>query len=185
MTHLEKTIRTRKSTYPNDFVSGTIPQEDLEKILSVTPYAPNHKKTQPWRYIVFTGNAKDELAQKLADLYKETTDVENFLEKKQHAFKEKVDLSAAVICIVHNISQSVPEWEEHAAIAMSMQNLWLKATEIGYGGYWSTMGLIRHLDEFLDLDENQNCIGLFFLGKIDTNKEVREYDWQEFVSFKN
>lgn len=184
MTDLERIIRSRKSTYPNDFNGESITQEELEKILEVTAYTPNHKKTQPWRFHVFLGDAKAQLAQKLADLYKENTAAENYLEKKEVSFKEKVDQSSAAICIVHHISQSVPEWEEHAAIAMAVQNLWLKATELNIGGYWSTMGQIRHLDEFLDLEENENCIGIFFLGKTNAKLEIRDYDWKSNVKFR-
>ena len=185
MSTADSLIRSRKSTYTKDFTAEPISKEELEKLLAVTAYAPNHKKTKPWRFHVYQGESKNELGQKLFDLYQETTDPEKFMEKKQISFKEKVDQSAAVICIVHHISQSVPEWEEHAAIAMSVQNMWLKATEMGIGGYWSTMGLIRHLDEFLGLEENENCIGLFFLGKVNGEAETRDYDWREFVKFND
>ena len=185
MSALESIIKRRKSTYPKDFSREEISQEELEQLLSVTVYAPNHKKTQPWRFQVFRGESKDKLATKLAEIYEENTATEKFLESKKDAFKDKVNQSSAVICIIHNISQSVPEWEEHAAIAMAVQNLWLKATELGIGGYWSTMGQIRHLDEFLVLDENQNCIGIFFLGKLNENLPEKTLDWQGFVKFRD
>lgn len=185
MTELDKIIRSRKSMYPQDFSEENITQEELENLLSLTAYAPNHKKTMPWRFQVFRGSAKAALGQKLFDLYKENTNPEKFSEKKQHAIKAKVDNSNVVICIVHEISQSVPEWEEHAAIAMSIQNMWLKATELGFSGYWSTTGLRRHLDEFLELEESQNCLGLFFLGKVKDDFPVRDYDWKKFVTFKD
>lgn len=184
MTELDKIIRSRKSTYQNDYSQDVITKEELEQILSVAPFAPNHKKTMPWRFHVFQGKSKDELAVKLAELYKNNTDPEKYLADKETFFKAKADDSNAIIAIVHNISQSVPEWEEHAAIAMAVQNMWLKATELGIGAYWSTMGQIRHIDEFLQLDENQNCIGLFFMGKTNTDFEIKEKDWKQFVVFR-
>ncbi|MDO5654946.1 MAG: nitroreductase [Flavobacteriaceae bacterium] len=185
MSSIDQILRKRKSHRPADFLQEEISQQELEAVLSVAPYAPNHKKTKPWRYIVFRGESKDQLAQKLAELYKENTATEAFLEKKFESIKENVNKSPVVICIIHQISQSVPEWEEHAAIAMSVLNMWLKITDMGLGGYWSTPGMIRHLDEFLELDFSQNCIGLFYLGKINPNEEIREYDWKEFVSFRD
>ena len=185
MNSLDNIIKSRKSTYPKDYNQEEITREELERLLSVTSFAPNHKKTRPWRFHVFTGESKNTLGHKLSSIYEETTDPEKFLENKKKSFQEKVDQSQAVICIVHHISQSVPAWEEHAAIAMSVQNLWLKATEMGLGGYWSTMGVAKHLDDFLALQENENCIGIFFLGKTDVEFPVKEDSWTEFVTFRD
>lgn len=185
MTALDTIIKSRKSTYPKDYNQEEITREELERLLSVTSFAPNHKKTRPWRFHVFTGEAKNALGEKLASVYKETTDPEKFLENKMKSIQEKAVQSQVVICIVHHISQSVPEWEEHAAIAMSVQNLWLKATELGIGGYWSTPSLVRHLDDYLSLEENENCLGFFYLGKTDYEFPVKEHDWKEYVVFRD
>lgn len=33
---------------------------------------------------------------------------------------------------------SVPLWEEHAAVACAVQNMWLAATAAGVSGYWTS-----------------------------------------------
>ena len=77
----------------------------------------------------------------------------------------KATQSAAAIAIVVNFSGAVPEWEEIAATACAVQTMWLAATSIGLGGYWASPGLINHIGPFLKLEENQRCIGLFYIGK--------------------
>jgi len=47
--------------------------------------------------------------------------------------------------------ESLPEWEEVAAVAMAVQNLWLSSHEKGIGGYWSSPGVVQHLGDFLEL----------------------------------
>lgn len=183
MTSLNKIIQSRKSTYPRDFNSSKITQDELNELLSVIAFAPNHKKTQPWRYHVFTQDSKTRLGEEMLSIYLKTTDPEKVLENKKKAIVEKFDQSDVVICIVHHISNLVPIWEEHAAIAMSVQNLWLKATEMGLGGYWSTPGIIQHLNDFLDLAENEECLGLFYLGKTDSTFAEKNIKWQDFVKF--
>ena len=75
-------------------------------------------------------------------------------------------MSDSIFTISVNFSGLLPEWEEIAATAMAVQNMYLTATAYEVGCYWSTPGMINHLREFLQLEENQKCIGLFYLGKV-------------------
>ena len=108
---------------------------------------------------------KKQLGEKLADIYKQTTNPQSFLEKKYADISDKVSKSNVIITIGVNFSGLLPEWEEIAATAMAVQNMYLTATAHEIGCYWSTPGMINHLNEYLNLDENQKCIGLFYLGK--------------------
>lgn len=186
MTEIDRIIRSRKSIYPPKFNGEKVAQKDLEQILQAAVYAPNHKKTEPWRFIVFREKAKAELGQKIAELYKEKTSPEKYKEKKHKSLKEKATLSDAVICIVCDLSGKVPEWEEVSATAMAVQNLHLKATELKIGGYWSSPRFVNYMADFLKLKENQKCMGFFFLGKVTPEQfEVRDYEWEKFVTFKD
>ena len=92
--------------------------------------------------------------------------IETFLEKKYLDISNKIEKADAIITISVNFSGLLPEWEEIAATAMAVQNMYLTASVNSVGCYWSTPGMIRHLDEFLGLEENQKCYGLFYLGNI-------------------
>lgn len=61
-------------------------------------------------------------------------------------------------------AERVPEWEEVAAVACAVQNLWLSCTAYGIGGYWSTPHSIIEAREFLELADGERCLGLFYLG---------------------
>ena len=78
-------------------------------------------------------------------------------------------LSGAVIaiCMQRDLKERVPEWEEIAATAMAVQNLWLMTQEMGLGGYWSSPGYISELAEDLNLQEGERCLGFFYLGVFD------------------
>ena len=106
---------------------------------------------------------------KLAEIYKTTTRPEVFLEKKYLDIPNKISNTDTLITIAVNVSGVVSEWEESAATAMAVQNMYLTSTVHQIGCYWSTPGMIQHLGEFLNLEENQKCIGLFYLGKIKTD----------------
>jgi hypothetical protein len=72
--------------------------------------------------------------------------------------------SSHIICICMRRNEILPEWEEIAATAMSVQNIWLSCVNTDIGGYWSSPGFSAGLSEFLRLEKNEKCLGLFYLG---------------------
>lgn len=166
---LKKIIEDRKSYYPKDYIPGEIDETILDQILYSAQFAPNHKKTKPWRFQVFQGLDKDVLGEEMAEIYKKTLPAEQFLEKKYQDIQQKVQKSGAVVTISVNFSGLLPEWEEIAATAMAVQNMYLTCTALEIGCYWSTPTIKDHLSEFLKLEENQKCIGLFYVGNLATS----------------
>lgn len=162
---LTNIIQRRRSIFPVSYTSRPIPQELIRQILENANYAPTHKLTQPWRFTVFTGDAKTKLGRELARLYRETTPAEKFLQKKHDSIVEKIGQSACVIAIKAQLHPGLlPEWEELAALACAMQNVALTAEALQIGAYWSSPEMIHHLSGFLELEENEKCYGLFYMG---------------------
>ena len=164
---LKEIIENRRSIYPKDYLGEDIPQEIFDEILSAAQFAPSHKKTKPWRFEVFRNEEKQKLAKEIQKIYKETTPEHLFLEKKYSDFEDKISKSNIVITISVNFSGLVPEWEEIAATAMAVQNMHLTCTANNVGCYWGTPPMKDYLAEFLGLEEQQKCFGLFFLGIIE------------------
>jgi nitroreductase len=145
--------------------SRKIDTETLRTLFECARFAPTHKKTQPWNFKVFTGAAKDSLAQEVMRAFQEYMPAEKFSEAKQQEFGKKVEKSAAVALIILDAHPDLlPEWEEIAALGAAVQNLWLACTTKGIGSYWSSPGFIKNLSGFLKLQENQRCLGIFYMG---------------------
>ncbi len=163
---LKEIIKNRRSTFPKSYSGGSIPAEILEEILESAKYAPQHKKTNPVRLQVFLDGEKEKFGKELARIYKAQTATEVFLQKKYDDIVSKAEVSSALIAIVVNYSGLLPEWEEIASVAMSVQNMYLTASANNIGCYWSTPGIVAHLKDFLNLQENQRCLGVFYLGTL-------------------
>jgi nitroreductase len=163
---LKEIIENRRSIFPKSYTDEEIEEDILQEILSSANFAPNHKKTKPWRLKAFRKEEKNELGKKFAEIYKATVLPQAFLEKKYQDISEKISISDTIVTISINFSGLVPEWEEIAATAMAVQNMYLTSTSNNIGCYWSTPGMINHLGEFLGLEENQKCYGLFYLGNL-------------------
>ncbi len=70
--------------------------------------------------------------------------------------------------------ESIPEWEEIAATAMAVQNMWLVCSEMGVGCYWSSPSQIKFMNEFFKLNTGEKCLGLLYMGNYDESPEA----WQ-------
>lgn len=163
-TALKDLLQARKSIFPKDYSGESIPENVKEEILNSATLAPNHKRTKPWRFKLFQGENKRLLGEKLAEIYKSNTRPEAFLEKKYQDILFKVEKSDALVAICVNFSGLVPEWEEIAAVAMGVQNMYLTCTANNVGCYWSTPGMKDHIGDYLELEDNQRCLGFFYMG---------------------
>lgn len=161
---IQRIIKHRRAIFPPSYQAKAIPKGMLTELLECANAAPTHKLTQPWRFVVFHGQGLPRLADQLATLYQAHTPTEQFLQKKQESTREKVLRSGAVVAISVSYSGAVPQWEELAATACAVQNLWLAASAAGIGGYWSSPATIKHMADFLGLAENEACLGFFYMG---------------------
>ena len=164
-------IQNRRSVFPAQYNNKPIARETIEKILEAANWAPTHKKTEPWRFKVFMNGKQQELGQFLSEKYQEVDSKPK--QVKINKLKENPGRSGAVIaiCMQRDPEERLPEWEELAATAMAVQNMWLCCTELGIGCYWSSPGLIKYMDEFLDLEEGEKCLGFFYMGYYDEDIE--------------
>lgn len=164
---LKEIIEQRRSIFPKDYAETEISQGIIDEILNSTTFAPNHKRTKPWRFKVFKGEEKANLASEMQEIYKNSQPEHLFLEKKFNDIGFKINKADVVVSIVVNFSGMVPEWEEIAAVSMAVQNMYLTCTANRVGCYWSSPKIVDHLKDSLTIEENQKCLGLFYMGSLD------------------
>ena len=158
-------IQRRRSVFPISYTREEIPVEVIKQILESANYAPTHKMTEPWRFVVFRNEGKLKFAEELARLYKETTPAHQFLQKKYDSIVEKAMQSSCIVAINAQLHpDKLPEWEEIAALACAVQNMALTAEALKVGAYWSSPGMIADLKDYLNLGEQEKCFGLFYMG---------------------
>lgn len=162
---LSSIIKRRRSVFPPSYTAEEIPAELITQILESANYAPTHKLTQPWRFIVCHKEGKRKLGLELARLYKEQTPEAQFLQKKYDGIMAKTAQSSCVIVLNAQLHPDIlPEWEEIAAFACAVQNMALTAEALKIGAYWSSPGTIKDLNKYFELAPDEKCFGLFYMG---------------------
>lgn len=164
---LSDLIKRRRSVFPVQYNGKAITKTDIEEVLEAANWAPTHKKTEPWRFKVVTGEALTRLGNFMAQVYEATEAKPKQMKIKK--LRENPPKASAVIliCMQRDELERLPEWEEIAATAMAVQNMWLSCTEKSIGSYWSSPGVIAQMGQFLELAPGERCLGLFYMGYTD------------------
>jgi nitroreductase len=146
-----------------------ISEEIIMEIVENANWAPTHKRTEPWRFKIFHSlESRQKLADFIADDFKSSTPADKFSEIKMNEASEKPLQSGCTIaiCMQRDPLASLPEWEEIAAVACAVQNMWLTCTAYHIGSYWASPGFIKRLGPILRLNEGEQCLGLFYMGRL-------------------
>lgn len=165
---LNELIKNRRAIPPQFYNGEDVADELILQILENANWAPNHKQTEPWRFIVFKGSHKNELGEiVLKTVLSEFKKGHPVDPGKAEKFMKNVQKAGAVIAIIlqRDKAESLPEWEEIAAVSCAVQNMWLTATSLNLAAFWSTPSFINLLGDILELNSGQKSLGFFFLGK--------------------
>jgi nitroreductase len=160
-------IRTRRSI---GAVSQDVPPRELiEEILEAATWAPNHRLTEPWRFIVLAGTAREAFGEamargKVAQLRASGQPWQDDFERaKAKALRAPVII---VVAVEPQLGPKVVESEETNAGAAAIQNMLLAAHALGLGAIWRSgdscfdPGVKAHLG----LPESAQLLGFVYLG---------------------
>lgn len=166
-------MRSRRSVFPEQFEQGrVIPDEVIMQLLENATWAPNHKNTEPWRFVVFTGQGLEKLASFQSELYKKEAG-DGFKQKKYEKLSVTPMQCSHVIAIgmKRSLEVNIPEIEEVAAVSCALENLYLSTTAYNLGGYFSTGGItyLPGAKAFFGWEESDRLLGFFYLGYIATS----------------
>lgn len=182
-------IKNRRSIKPVKMNGRKIPDEQVRELLKLANWAPTHGRTEPWRFIVYSGNKVKEFCHQHAELYKAHTPAEKFEPATYDKQLHNGDLASHIIIAVMQRGNlpKIPALEEIAATAIAIQNILLGATAAGIGSFWSTGGMAHHpvMKDFLQLNEQDIVMSLLYLGYSDEQIEgKRQTEIEEKVIWK-
>jgi len=161
--------RTRRTIKPHQMDGARDVGEGLlREILEDAHWAPTHGLTQPWRFNVFTGPARQRLADELGKLYDRLTPTPERRPEKRSKLGAYVLEAPVVIAVAARVDPSgrITELDEMAATACAVQNLMLSSHQRGLGSYWSTAPVTcaPEFAAWLGQDASHRPMGLVYLG---------------------
>ena len=180
-------IKTRRTISPKDHNGKQVSKKEIVMILEAANWAPNHKKTEPWRYTIFSG--PDAIMQYLDYIEDHYDSIKDQLPDEETAlFNTKMagarsnwtSASHLIVIGMKRFPDKVPEWEEICAVAMSVQNMHLMANALDVGGFWSSQTWSRRCRDdpvykkYVGLDGPEDRVfGAFLIGKVDPEVKAK------------
>ena len=141
----------------------------VRQMLENANWAPTHKITEPWRFVVFTGDGIRKLAEFQSSLYQRVATANgNYKEDNFQKLLTKPALSSHIIAVgmSRDPRNSIPEVEEIGAVFCAVQNIYLTACAYGVGCYLSTGGITFYEDAkpFFGLGYEDKLLGFIHVG---------------------
>lgn len=142
-------IKNRRSI--RKYKNAEVPHDMVEEIIQAGMLAPSSKNRQPWRFIVVTGEAKDELIAVMQRGLEREKKVPFLTESVPYISGAEYTLgimkqAPVVIFIMNEIGVELTKTitiEEHVSeicnaqsIGAAIENMTLTATELGLGSLW-------------------------------------------------
>ncbi len=175
-TYLADVVKTRRTVKPEKMNGKTIDNQVVEELLALADWAPTHARTEPWRFVVYSGDKVGAFTERHAELFRENTPEASFTPQKYEKIKAlSENVSHIIVVWMKRVpNHKIPEIEEVAATAAAIQTLLLAATANGIATFWSTGGLTHHpaMRAELGLGEEDRVMGILYMGYSD--EEPRE-----------
>jgi nitroreductase len=145
---VEAAIRTRRTH--KAFATEPLPREQLDQLLELARWAPNHHLTAPWRFRVIGPEARERLKRAAGP--------------EGAAKLDRCPTLVVASCVIGDDPVQVEEDLHSTAVACYI--VLLAAHGRGLAGYWRTPELLRTKQgrEAVGLPESERFVGLLHLG---------------------
>jgi nitroreductase len=148
-------------------------REEIEELLDLAVRAPTHGMTEPWRFYVLSGAARDRLANAIA-----AANVDAGMDEAAALEDGRKKVGRAPVIVVFTCvpgdGPKVVEQEEIASVAMAMQNFLIGAHAKGIGAMPRTGPAAYHpaICSELGLAENESVLGFVYVGYPDAERPL-------------
>ena len=136
----------------------------VDELCALATWAPNHKKTWPWRFAVFTGAGRARLGDTMADDMERSGFGDEAKRAKTRTKYLRTPATLVVGCAPHD--DEMLHLVNRDAVAAGIQNILLGATALGLASFWSTPALTQPAAvlELCGFEPHDRLVGVIYLG---------------------
>lgn len=159
---LAELIRSRRSSMLID-AQRDVPRDIVEQLLELVTWAPNHKRTWPWRLAVLTGDTRRTLGESIAEVMAAQGDDAPKVEKTRTKYLRSPVVIAAGAAPGDSPGRTA---ENRYAVAAGLQNLLLAAHAHGLAALWGSpmRGANAAINAVCRFPDDTEILGLVYVG---------------------
>jgi len=161
------TIRTRRSNLNVD-LERPVPREMIDELIELAVMAPNHYRTNPWRFVVLTGAARGRIGEVAASAAASQPDAKEAIVERQRT--QFLRAPAVIVAASARDDDPIKQFENKHAVAAGVQNILLGATAAGLASAWRSGPAMvdpevsRQVKEAIGLEPTDEIVSFVYLG---------------------
>lgn len=160
---IETVIESRRTIHT--YKPESIPEKDILDALRAATFAPNHKLTYPWSFVLVGAETRKSIANLAVSLKHPEGEISE--EKRAQVQSKFMDPAHLVVFCCQKNEDAFRAREDYATMACAIQNFSLLLWERKIGTKWSTGGPSRHEQtyEILGIDPREKeIVGFLWAG---------------------
>jgi len=164
---LAEAIRTRRSFALKELSPEPIDLGPVAQMLEAANWAPSHGKTEPWRFAVYSGDARRVIGDAFGAAFRLLNTGERANPAGEQAQRERVWQAPVWIALGMRPDPKMPEWEELIAVGSAVQNAQLMASALGLGCKWTSgaCAVHPHVAEVVGFAPDTRLLGFLYVGR--------------------
>ena len=141
-----------------------VPTKLIEELCELGTWAPNHKKTWPWKFASFTGQGRNRLGEAFVEDMTERDVGDQGKRLKTLTKYVRTPVSLVVGCAAHK--HPTFHQENRDAVSAAIQNILLGATAAGLASFWTTAPLMdsHRVLELCGFEPDDRILAVIYLG---------------------
>lgn len=184
-TELLNLLKTRRSVLSKNLSMPGPSKEQLNTILEIAARVPDHRKLEPWRFIVVQGDARKKLGEKFCNI--KLTDCD-LTDDQIKAERNRYNHAPTVIVVAFSpIEHKTPVFEQLLSCGAVCQHINLASMALGFSSQWVTnwCSFDKRAQKELGLKPHESIAGFFHIGtatckpsdrqRPDLNSKVKYY----------
>ena len=169
-------LKTRRSVKPMELTGPAPTNLEIDTLLGIASRVPDHGKLTPWRFVVFTGDARLAAGETIAKAF--GADRPDATPEQIEFERNRLTRAPLVIAVVSRAGPhaKIPEWEQQLSAGASAMSLVFAAHAMGYAASWITewYAYDRRVLDALGLSAHERIAGFVHIGRPSKPPEDRD-----------
>ena len=177
-------LKTRRSVLSKNITAPGPNKQQLNTLLEIATRVPDHRKLEPWRFIIVEGDNRIKLGEKFCKIKSVQCDL---TPEQITAEQNRYNNAPTVIVVVFSpVEHKTPVFEQLLSCGAVCQHINLASTALGFSSQWVTnwCSFNKTAQNELGLKAHESIAGFFHIGTANcTPKERSRPNLEEKVSY--
>ncbi len=157
-------LKTRRSVLSKNLREPGPDATQLKTILEIAARVPDHRKLEPWRFIVIQGDARKKLGEKFCEIRLKSCELTGEqITAEQNRYKHA---PTVVVVVFSPVEHKTPVFEQLLSCGAVCQHINLASLAMGFNSQWVTnwCSFDKQAQKELGLKPHESIAGFFHIG---------------------